>query len=151
MCNKLSVRIKRRLLSSTIQTPGASSRWASSYVNRLNNGDDGRRRNWRTRPPISWAAFRSSGAGLRLYNSVLHNIDHLMFEYILNWQDLRLYLFPGPSWDLAGDKLGPCHDIFSRTKLGRVIGDKLGPFHHIQSPQLGPLLCFILDQTMHDK
>ena len=30
---------------------------------------------------------------LRLYNSAIHNMYYLMFEYILNWPDHRLTYF----------------------------------------------------------
>ena len=33
---------------------------------------------------------RRGWAGCQLYNSAMYNIDHLMFEYILNWPDHRL-------------------------------------------------------------
>ena len=101
MCRKLSVRIK---MTRTVNE--------SNPLHKFALGIDGvilRQQRRRRREEIG--AIDCPSFLIRLFNSPMNNIDHLMFEYILNWPDQPSWLFLWLSLDL--DEIGPFDDTYS--------------------------------------
>ena len=104
ICRKLSVRIKstRIVIGSNPVQNIASGVDVVTLRRRWQRRTE---RNWRAGPRSFLIWFAIGWSDHQLYNSAMHNIDHLMFEYILNWPDQPSWLFLWLSLDL--DKNGP--------------------------------------------